>query len=616
MEIHLARRILASLDLTEEQEDQESKYGLEARMAKLAETQLKRIIEHQTAAYVKRIKAGRARQADGFDLFDEVLLNTMEENPKKEVILNQGPSMREALEQQKIIVGPQAVPLIFMNFMNRLPYRGRRPKNIFNSKNLQEQLSLDMAENQDELRKQAQAGEENPLDSHPFWAIMPGIEKLLKVSNVLESPLSTFLQEFRQVDNQDIQRLAEVGAMEIGTREGSDLNWRQQSGDEAGVSELTTLACPETAKLMLEELNKIDAAALDQGMQETLEAMKTTLKAMTESKTGDIVYIYGETGRILARELAGQYTDTPAGASSAAVMEIGRKGVDKKQKVYALVTSGVQTNSVEINGRTLEFAMPEVAEVTSEEDVGTVAEQAATGTLPGRVFRGRTRPILSPESDPEEKMGFLVLPILQAADKLPLRSKYGIHVRAQRSDPIGYLNYLKSLFTTEVRASDLYKELFKPGSQFRELYRIWAATDPGDRKAWYYAQSEMINYMRLYMRTYYEIYGLPSKEGRVQYIYETHKEANMLNLRFFNELVTDMGSIIEVNDFAEMEFKEATDHHAPEKISMAAVLMGQGHRGALGGFTKFLEEHGYAISQEVEDLFNRKRIRMSHVSSV
>ncbi len=621
MEIHLARRILASLDLSEEQEDQVPKNGLEARMAKLAEDQLKRIIEHQTAAYVKRIKHGIVREKDGFDLFDEIVLNTMEGNPEKETILNQGPSMRQALEQEKITVGPQAVPLIFMNFMNRLPYRGRRPKNIFNSKNLQEQLSLDMAENQDELRKQAQAGEENPLDSHPFWAIMPGIEKLLKVSNVLESPLSTFLQEFRQVDNQDIQRLAEVGAMEIGTREGSDLNWRQQSGDEAGVSELTTLACPETAKLMLEELNKINAAALDQGMQETLEAMKTTLKAMTESKTGDIVFIHGEICRILVKELAGQYaavepSEALPEAPNAAVMEIGRKGADKQQKAYAVVTPGAQQKKVKINGEIWEFTMPEVAEVASEENAMEVARQITAGQMSGLVFGGRTRPMLPPERNPEEKLGFLVLPILKLADKLTLRSKYGSHVRAQHSDPIGYLNYIQNLLPEVVQDSDLYKELFKPGSEFRELYRIMAATSPKDRRVFYRAQSDVINYMRLYMRTYYEIYGRLSEAGRAQYFSEDHREANMLNLRFFNELVIGMGSIIEVNDFAEMELKAPADSHAPIKLSLAAVLMGQGHRGALGGFTIFLEEHGYAISRGVENLFNRKRIRMAHASSV
>ncbi len=625
MEIYMPRHLLASLDLTGTR-----RRGLEGRLARMAEYQMKRIVEHQTSRWARLIRAGDLTKL-GLSRVEEVIfyneLAALEEAQSK-IQLPRDPenSMGRLLQQEKITVGPAEIIGIYLLLMKQL----NPGFSLVNAGFLKEQLSLDTAKAEliVQAREAARKNEDvkNLLDKHPYWADDAGINTLLGVIKTLpdDNLLKVFLAEFNKTN---AHKLADMGAAALIINALSETEPPAISFmSETRITELTTLALPQTvAEMMLQEINQVIKQAEVKGLNPEFKALRTALSGMISSeetkapvsKTGQVISFKDETAQGLARVLSWKYASTKtkeAAKKELTLVKLGKQIEVQAENVFAIATTQKQTVNITVNGKEFAAAVPLIGQTTAR-DTNEIKAKLAGNELQILPFSGRSR------IEVDEKQNVLINLLNKCLSHiglflikyLPAIVGFETHMRILNTGPMNYIEH--QIPEKVMENSTLAKQLTQTSSQCQELYLNMA--NARSRREFYAQQKIFINYLRKYMaRHYYDIYGdeVIAKTEELNYVSEGKMQENYWNLQFFHEIV-NLGAIVSYEKFAVRDefVEQSIKDIAPHAVSMPAVLAGGSPEnlktsyGATGALMEYLKRHYYSINEKFENIFDNMR---------
>jgi len=618
MEIVVPRHLLASLDLSAENKELTPKKGLETILAKVAEEQLKRIIEHQTGAYMRLIRQGASLTELGLnDMEDVVFYNefeTLAEEKRRVTVLREPQNtMRRILQQKKINIGPAEIIGIFIFLMKQL----RPGYSLVNVDLLKEHLSLDTAKKELIEYVRQNKATVNILNEHPYWADIASIETLLNAAKTYagNNIIKTFLEGFAATE---AQPLADMGAAVLILNDISSTSLTvQKPRAETNVNQITTLALPgEVIELMLKEIGMVEAEAGNRNLAEPLAILKRVLKEMP-ARTGQIVSFSGDTAQSLAGMLANWYAmqvteKAEPEEAGIKIMDLGKQiEVGEKENIFAVTTQEVQTIKLDIGKEEFVAATPLIGQVKASSE-SEVREQLQTGSLHILPFTGRA----TLQKKPSTILTALFQMVFLNRVSLILIKRISLNMHIHLLKICG-IAYVESQLSKQAKQSTLWS-LLKTESRFQELLMLMA--NAKNRRQYYRQQKAFVNYMRKYMaRYYYDIYGDNVSSGKLKYISEAKMLENYLNLKFFDEIM-HLGAVVAQEDIATLKdsVPESIRSMAPTNVAIAAVLVGGNKHilkgktsyGTVGAFTEFLRKHYYEIAPKFEGIFDRMRKRM------
>ena len=399
-----------------------------------------------------------------------------------------------------------------------------------------------------------------------------------------------------EFEAQDMRDMAGVGVADVVMAhytDKSEVSIAASRPKLENVKSLSTIAAPQAAELMLKVCEamlpkKREDITMPEAFQARLTHFQKALNAMNAEKAGALIKLDEETSQVLAAEIA--YLDKQE-------IQTAELGPEFARKVVFVSSPTAEIREIKVNGKTIEIPGRTVAEIITSEKMSEIKSKLAKGLLPIKKFKGR-RIVLPKEKHSAKKLGTAGRWAMKVAKKMP-GFRTVIHITLQWSNSSGYQNYVKDRLLETYRKSTvdlmqlpMARDLFLPGGKLYDKRRHMAV-NPWQRKKLAQAQGEFVRAV-------------------VRYIYRYEKEAikdkreTMVDehLDFFNALMNEMNAIVIT--------KEAIATYGEKKFLIPAVLLGRGHRGALGYLLDLLRtedkdgtDRGTVNEDKIREIFRR-----------
>ncbi|MCK5242102.1 sigma-70 family RNA polymerase sigma factor [bacterium] len=432
------------------------------------------------------------------------------------------------------------------------------------------------------------------LQDQKYYSEKAGIGTLLDILEKGESGIvRSFLSEFEAQDMRDMAGVGVADVVMAHYTDKSEVSIAASRPKLENVKSLSTIAAPQAAELMLKVCEamlpkKREDITMPEAFQARLTHFQKALNAMNAEKAGALIKLDEETSQVLAAEIA--YLDKQE-------IQTAELGPEFARKVVFVSSPTAEIREIKVNGKTIEIPGRTVAEIITSEKMSEIKSKLAKGLLPIKKFKGR-RIVLPKEKHSAKKLGTAGRWAMKVAKKMP-GFRTVIHITLQWSNSSGYQNYVKDRLLETYRKSTvdlmqlpMARDLFLPGGKLYDKRRHMAV-NPWQRKKLAQAQGEFVRAV-------------------VRYIYRYEKEAikdkreTMVDehLDFFNALMNEMNAIVIT--------KEAIATYGEKKFLIPAVLLGRGHRGALGYLLDLLRtedkdgtDRGTVNEDKIREIFRR-----------